>query len=80
MDLETQVQSNQAQSDQAWSGVKAEKGRVLHPEPKVIAIPKRRPFPNFGPDKRAAIWRSTRVSSQAVCELTVAAFRTPRLF
>ena len=35
MDLETQVQSNQAQSDQAWSGVKAEKGRVLQPEPSV---------------------------------------------
>ena len=37
MDLETQVQSNQAQSG-------AEQGRVLQPEPEVVAMPKRRRF------------------------------------
>lgn len=44
MDRETQVQSNQAQSDQAQSGVDAEKGPVLPPEPEVVAMPKRRRF------------------------------------
>jgi transposase len=44
MDLETQVQSNQARSDQVQSGVVAEKGRGLPPEPEVVAMPKRRRF------------------------------------
>ena len=39
MDRETQVQSNQAQS-----GVDAEKGLVLPPEPEVAALAKRRRF------------------------------------